>query len=65
MNLENLIKNKKAKVAVIGLGYVGLPTALEIAKAGYKVFGIDVKKQRVDAVNAGKSYILDLSLIHI
>ncbi|MDD2696658.1 MAG: nucleotide sugar dehydrogenase [Candidatus Pacebacteria bacterium] len=59
--LENLIKNKKAKVAVIGLGYVGLPTAVEIAKAGYKVFGIDVKKQRVEAVNSGKSYILDVS----
>lgn len=59
-NLENLIKNKKAKVAVIGLGYVGLPTAVEIAKAGYKVFGIDTKKQRVDSVNKGKSYILDV-----
>jgi len=32
--LENLIKNKKAKIAIIGLGYVGLPTAVEIAKAG-------------------------------
>lgn len=60
-NLENLIKNKKAKVAVIGLGYVGLPTAVEIAKAGYKVFGIDIKKQRVDSVNKGRSYILDVS----
>jgi UDP-N-acetyl-D-glucosamine dehydrogenase len=60
MDLSSLIKNKKAKVAVIGLGYVGLPTAVEIAKAGYKVFGIDLKKQRVDAVNKGKSYILDV-----
>jgi len=58
--LENLIKNKKAKIAIIGLGYVGLPTAVEIAKAGYKVLGIDIKKQRVDAVNSGKSYILDV-----
>jgi len=55
-----LIKNKKAKVAVIGLGYVGLPTAVEIARAGYKVFGIDIKKQRVDSVNRGNSYILDV-----
>jgi len=60
MRLDKLIKTKKAKVAVIGLGYVGLPTAVEIAKAGYKVFGIDIKKQRVDSVNQGKSYILDV-----
>ncbi|MFA5386581.1 MAG: nucleotide sugar dehydrogenase [Candidatus Paceibacterota bacterium] len=61
MDLLSLIKNKKAKVAVIGLGYVGLPTAVEIARAGYKVFGIDLKKQRVDSVNKGNSYILDVS----
>jgi len=60
MYLENLIKTKKAKVAVIGLGYVGLPEAVEIAKAGYKVFGIDINKQNVDLVNKGKSYILDV-----
>ncbi len=60
-DLENLIKNKKAKVAVIGLGYVGLPTAVELAKNGFQVFGIDIKKQRVDLVNQGKSYILDVS----
>ena len=60
MNLRLLIKNKKAKVAVIGLGYVGLPTAVELAKVGFKVFGIDIKKQRVDLVNKGKSYILDV-----
>ena len=60
MNLRLLIKNKKAKVAVIGLGYVGLPTAVELAKVGFKVFGIDIKKERVDLVNKGKSYILDV-----
>jgi len=60
INLENLIKNKKAKVAIVGLGYVGLPEAVEIAKAGYRVFGIDIKKQRVDLINKGKSYILDV-----
>ena len=61
MNLENLIKNKRAKVAVIGLGYVGLPTAVELAKTGFQVFGIDIKKERVDLVNKGKPYILDVS----
>ena len=60
MNLRLLIKNKKAKVAVIGLGYVGLPTAVELAKVGFEVFGIDIKKERVDLVNKGKSYILDV-----
>jgi UDP-N-acetyl-D-glucosamine dehydrogenase len=61
MNLENLILQKKAKVAVIGLGYVGLPVASEIAKSGYKVFGIDIKKERVNLVNQGKSYIADVN----
>ena len=58
--LEKLIKNKRARISVIGLGYVGLPTAVELAKAGYKVFGIDVKKQRTEMVNKGKSYIFDV-----
>lgn len=61
VNLENLIKNKKAKVAVIGLGYVGLPTAVELAKVGYKVFGIDIQKARVDKVNKGNSFLFDVS----
>jgi UDP-N-acetyl-D-glucosamine dehydrogenase len=61
MNFENLILQKKAKVAVIGLGYVGLPVASEIAKSGYKVFGIDIKKERVNLVNQGKSYIADVN----
>jgi len=60
MDLENYIKGKKAKVAIIGLGYVGLPHALEIAKAGFDVFGIDIKKERVNLINSGKSYIGDV-----
>jgi UDP-N-acetyl-D-glucosamine dehydrogenase len=59
-NLEGLIKNKKAKVAIIGLGYVGLPHAVEIAKAGFTVFGIDIQKKRAENVNKGKSYIEDV-----
>ena len=39
MDLENLIKNKEAKVAIIGMGYVGLPHAVEIAKVGFDVSG--------------------------
>ena len=61
MTLEKLIKNKKAKVAIIGMGYVGLPHAIEIAKAGFFVFGIDISKQRVASLNKGKSYIDDVS----
>jgi len=60
MDFFSLIKNKKAKVGIIGLGYVGLPTAIELAKTGFQVFGIDIKKQRVDLVNQGKSYIDDI-----
>jgi UDP-N-acetyl-D-glucosamine dehydrogenase len=60
-NLNKLIHQKKAKVAVIGLGYIGLPTAFELAKMGYKVFGIDIKKERVQLVNHGKSYIGDIA----
>ncbi|HDL74948.1 MAG TPA: nucleotide sugar dehydrogenase, partial [bacterium] len=61
MSLEQLIKNKKAKVTIIGLGYVGLPTAFELAKVGYQVFGIDKDKEKVDFINQGKSYIKDIN----
>lgn len=59
--LEQLIKQKKARVAVIGLGYVGLPSAFELAKVGFSVFGIDIKKERVSSVNKGESYTNDVS----
>ncbi len=59
--LLQLIKRKKARVSVIGLGYVGLPTAVELAKAGFQVFGIDIKKERVNKVNKGENYIYDVS----
>lgn len=60
MNLEELIKEKNAKVAIIGMGYVGLPHAVEIAKAGFEVVGLDVQQKRVDDLNKGKSYIQDI-----
>ncbi|MFA6190586.1 MAG: nucleotide sugar dehydrogenase [Candidatus Staskawiczbacteria bacterium] len=59
-NITELIKSKKAKVAVMGLGYVGLPHALLMARAGFEVLGLDVKKSRVDDLNKGKSYIGDV-----
>ncbi|MBD3233945.1 MAG: nucleotide sugar dehydrogenase [candidate division Zixibacteria bacterium] len=58
--LEKKIKDKKAVVGIIGLGYVGLPLAVEYAKAGFHVIGIDVSQRKVDIVNAGQSDIDDI-----
>jgi len=55
-----LIKNRKAHVGVIGLGYVGLPLAVEFAKAGFHVTGVDVNSEKVASIEAGKSYIRDV-----
>ena len=46
-----------SRKAVIGMGYVGLPLALEFARAGFKVEGFDTDKTKVDALNGGRSYI--------
>lgn len=54
------IKNKKVAVGVVGLGYVGLPLAVEKAKAGYKTIGFDVQKEKVNLVNQGHNYIGDV-----
>jgi UDP-N-acetyl-D-glucosamine dehydrogenase len=54
------ITTKQARVAVFGLGYVGLPLAVEFARAGLKVSGIDVDARKVEQINAGRSYILDV-----
>ena len=53
-------QRREARVAVIGLGYVGLPLAVTFAEAGYDVTGIDVDAAKVDAVNRGESYIDDV-----
>ena len=59
-DLQNKIKTKKARVGVLGLGYVGLPLAVEFAKAGFDVVGIDVQQSKVDDFNTGHSYIKDV-----
>ena len=53
-------QNRNAHVAVIGLGYVGLPLAVSFAQAGYQVTGIDLDERKVDAINRGESYIEDI-----
>ena len=51
------IKQKEAIIGIIGLGYVGLPLALSYCRAGYKVFGFDIDKKKVDILNNKKTYI--------
>ncbi|MBD1383002.1 nucleotide sugar dehydrogenase [Bacillus sp. IB182487] len=58
--LLNKIESKTAIIGVVGLGYVGLPLAVEKAKAGYKVIGFDIQQKRVDMVNDGVNYIGDV-----
>ncbi len=58
--LAKKIHDRTARAGVVGLGYVGLTLAVEMAKAGFQVTGIDVDQQRVDAINDGVSYVLDV-----
>ena len=59
--LQEKIKGRTARVGVLGLGYVGLPLALEYAKAGFEVTGIDLNEQKTEQINAGISYIGDIA----
>jgi UDP-N-acetyl-D-glucosamine dehydrogenase len=59
--LEEKIRSRRARVGIVGLGYVGLPLAVEFAKAGFPVTGVDVNTQKVERVNAGDSYVGDIS----
>jgi UDP-N-acetyl-D-glucosamine dehydrogenase len=68
MNLLEKIRAKQAKIAVVGLGYVGLPLAVEKAKAGFSVIGIERNPERVEKVNRAENYIpdvLDLDLSEV
>ena len=63
MDIENIkekIDKQELTCGVVGLGYVGLPLAVEKAKAGFKTIGFDVQSSKVDMVNAGKNYIGDV-----
>lgn len=59
-HLKSEISSRRVKVCVIGLGYVGLPLAIEKAKVGFNVLGLDQNKSRVDSINHGLNYIKDV-----
>ncbi len=61
MTLTQKIEQRQAKVGIIGLGYVGLPLAVEFARAGLDVTGFDVDASKVEQLNAGRSYIGDVT----
>ncbi len=60
-HLLKAIKTRKAKIAIVGLGYVGLPLAVEFAKKGFAVLGFDADKDRVENLRRKHSYITDIS----
>ena len=65
MELLKKIESKQAKLGVIGLGYVGLPLAVEFARAGFGVVGYDVDERKVAELMAGRSYIPDVPSEHL
>ena len=60
-DLQQKILSKQAKVGIVGLGYVGLPLAVEFANAGFCVTGIDIDAGKVELINRGESYVQDVS----
>ncbi len=60
MDIREKIKNRSAKIGVVGLGYVGLPLAVLQAKTGFHVYGVDEVAAKVDMVNQANNYILDV-----
>lgn len=60
-SLREKINSRSAVVAVIGVGYVGLPLCMEMARAGYRVIGLDVDARKVESLNAGRSHIGDVT----
>ncbi len=65
MDLLTRIEQKSAKIGIIGLGYVGLPLALEFARRDFKVIGYDVDETKIPVLNSGKSYIKHISAARI
>ncbi len=63
--LVQKINSRTATAAVIGLGYVGLPLAMQIVEAGFKVVGIDLDRNKIAELKQGKSYILDVPSVTV
>src|SRR4051794_5435637 len=63
--LRGKLDARSARVGVVGLGYVGLPLAVEFARAGFVTTGIDLDARKVDAINQGASYIPDVSGVEV
>ena len=61
MNLRLRLSDKSARIGILGLGYVGLPLAMEFARKGFRVTGFDVSPERLNFLSKGKSYVLDVS----
>src|SRR2546427_6656000 len=59
--LIDIIRRREARCGIIGLGYVGLPLALEFARAGFRTTGVDFVSRKLDAIRSGRSYIGDVS----
>src|SRR3954454_22232418 len=57
---DRLINTRQAHLGIVGLGYAGLPLAMAFAEAGFRVTGIDISTERVGAVNARRSYLVDV-----
>ncbi|OQX56157.1 MAG: hypothetical protein B5M53_02860 [Candidatus Cloacimonas sp. 4484_209] len=55
------IKTRKAKIGIIGLGYVGLPLAVEFARVGFRILGVDLSREKIRLLKKGKSYITDVT----
>ncbi|MDX2128816.1 MAG: nucleotide sugar dehydrogenase [Chloroherpetonaceae bacterium] len=60
MDLRSKLEEKKAVIGVVGLGYVGLPLAVEFARKGFPTLGIDLDKRKIDSLQGGKNYIQDI-----
>ncbi len=59
--LLDKIRSKKARVGIVGLGYVGLPLAIEFARVGYRILGVDVSRKKTGLLKRGKSYVTDVT----
>ena len=60
-SLKSSIKNHKAKIAVIGLGYVGLPLCIRFVEENFNTIGLDIDESKIDKLNSGVSYINHIS----